>query len=154
MMLASQFGELCTMCEATVVCRSVREANGSGASFELDSLSDASFVLYHFRTKTFWGQIATIWDYFARWFDPVTSEERPVDIYRQRSDAGVVVRQASLTETAYLSKADAQIFVQGRRIDRWTGEWAHESGAPLGTCVRTDLRETLPFIERLGPWAE
>ncbi|NKB45619.1 MAG: hypothetical protein GKS03_15210 [Alphaproteobacteria bacterium] len=132
-MLMSQFGELCTMCEAYVQCRPE----------PADSTTDRDFTLYYFQNKTFWGQIATIWDYFARWFDPVTSQSRPATVYKFSSDA--TVTETPLT--AYLSVAESEIQIEKTRIDRTKHSWMNEGGDEIGTCKRLGIPESMAMIE-------
>lgn len=134
-MLMSQFGELCTMCEAYVQCNSAESADQTSPPY----------TLYYFKTKTFWAQIATIWDYFAMWFDPVTSQSRPAAVY-QFAD------QVVTPVTAYLSVADSLIEIDGTRIDRNTLEWSSDAGQKLGTCTRLGIPESMAMIENAGPW--
>lgn len=138
-LLMSQFGELCTMCEAYVQC-----------SAEQPTTSNApAFTLYYFETKTFWGQIATIWDYFAKWFDPVTSEKRPATVFKFTP-----IEQPNVTTpvTAYLSVADATIDIDGTRINRNTLAWFANDGATIGSCSRLGIPESMAMIENNSPW--
>ena len=76
LLLMNRFGEICTMCEAVVLC-----ADGDVSAVtvaDLGSPGTGPFTLYHFQTKTFWGQVATIWSYLRRWVEPIIREERPV----------------------------------------------------------------------------
>ena len=57
--LVGQFGEVCTMCEVTVLCETGTELPPE------DKVPDTgSFTLYHLQTRTFWSQVSTIWDWF------------------------------------------------------------------------------------------
>ena len=53
LLLYSQFGEFCTMCEATIVCSD--KPGITGESF----LDDESCALIHLETRTFWSQMAS-----------------------------------------------------------------------------------------------
>lgn len=137
-MLMSQFGELCTMCEAYVKCTpdTARGAEQQG------------FNLYYFQVKSFWGQIATIWIYFAVWFDPITSEERPAAIYRFDGSRAVI------PTTAYLSEEDALIEIDDTQIDRDSADWHNSDGVRIGTCTRLGIPESMAMISRSGQWME
>lgn len=137
-LLMSQFGELCTMCEAYLRCTPTSTVGDTGRQE----------TLYYFETKTFWGQIATIWDYFARWFDPVTSETRPATIYRiSTPNASNAVEP---TEPA-LSVADARIEIDGTWIDRNTGAWFAAGNSEIGTCSRKGIGESMALVARTWP---
>ncbi len=138
-LLMSQFGELCTMCEAYVQC-TVGQSTASNSE---------NFTLYYFETKTFWGQIATIWDYFAMWFDPVTSEKRPATVFKFTAGEKSNV---TLPVTTYLSVEDATIDIDGMRIDRNTLAWFADNGDSIGTCRRLGIPESMAMIETNGPW--
>lgn len=137
-LLMSQFGELCTMCEAYLRCTPGPDAADTGRAE----------TLYFFETKTFWGQIATIWDYFAMWFDPVTSEKRPATIYRVATpdSADAVVP----TET-YLSVIDAKIEIDGTWINRESGEWFTAEDSKIGMCSRKGIGESMAAIAQIWP---
>ncbi|MDG2244020.1 MAG: hypothetical protein P8L66_11060 [Rhodospirillaceae bacterium] len=138
-LLMSQFGELCTMCEAYVRCSAEQPA----------ASNPPRFTLFYFETKTFWGQIATIWDYFAKWFDPVTSEKRPATVFKF-----ITTGPPNITApvTAYLSVADATIDIDGTRIDRNTLAWMADGGDTIGSCRRLGIPESMAMIEANSPW--
>ena len=77
LLLYSQFGEFCTMCEATLIC--IDEKNKINDAF----LDHESYLLIHLETRTFWSQIATIWEFFIRNFDgyQVKGHSRPAILY-------------------------------------------------------------------------
>ena len=138
-LLMSQFGELCTMCVAYLYC--TPDTTEDGAT--------SGFMLYHFQTKDFWGQIATIWDYFARWFDPVTSESRPATIFDGMNTGGSPTRMDTL---AYLDEAESRVDIGGTWIHRDSSVWFDGSGQRLGTCMRPGIPEAMDFIAAQGPW--
>lgn len=62
-LLVGDFGEICTMCEAMLVCQAGAEPPAGG------TLPDGgSFTLYHVHTRSFWSQVYTIWEVFASQF--------------------------------------------------------------------------------------
>lgn len=150
MLLQNKFGELCTMCEATVVCRA-DQATEIGVD-DLGKAATAPYTLYHFHTKDFWGQVATIWDYMIRWVKPVLREKRPLTIYSVE-DSGEGTARGSMSRTmAFLSLDPASIQVGERRIDRWSGEWLAADGTVVGSCSRLPLRDTYRFLKANAPW--
>jgi len=150
LLLENKFGELCTMCEATVLCRN-GEVSGIGVA-DLDRPQTAPYTLYHFHTKTFWGQVGTIWDYLVRWVEPVTTEQRPVSVYAVDDYSGKTLR-GGLTETmGILSLDPARIDVGQHTIDRRTGEWRDADGTRAGYCVRLPLRDTYRFLKSNAGW--
>lgn len=139
-LLVNRFGELCTMCEATVACSA-----GAAPPAEVAELAapGADWTLYHFQTKDFWGQVATIFKYLERWIRPVVREERPVVIHTARAGSPVVT-------VAALGLDPPVIEVGERRIDRTTNAWQSLAGEPVGSCARLPLRETLAYL-KAGP---
>jgi hypothetical protein len=113
LLLANQYGELCTMCVGTLSC-----AAPEGAA--------TTFV---FQKKTFLGQMMTVLD-FIPGIGKGAWESRPVVI--TPPDTG------PRTETARLSIKEAKIEAGGTVIDRASGAWMNDKGAALGTCVWTD----------------
>lgn len=140
-LLVNRFGELCTMCEATVAC-----AAGGTAPADVAALAapGAPWTLYHFQTKDFWGQVATIFKYLERWIRPVVREERPVVVYTSGPGGGRVDTLAAL------SVDPPRIAVGDRRIDRTTAAWQDGAGNPVGQCARLPLRDTLAFLKTLA----
>jgi hypothetical protein len=84
-LLVGQFGEICTMCEAVVLCK----ATDRNAPYE-DIPEHGSFTIYHLQTRTFWSQIATIWEWFIANFDS-DSLATPVTRVRSRFTLSPVV---------------------------------------------------------------
>lgn len=137
-LLMSEFGELCTMCEAYLRCTPDPTTDAA----------DRAETLYFFRTKTFWAQIATIWDYFALWFDPVTSQERPATIYRI---AAPQTDDAVIQTMTYLSEEAARIEIDNSWVDRNSGEWFTMDDTKIGMCDRRPIGESMDAIANLWP---
>ena len=111
-LLANQFGELCTMCEAALSCTS----------------GDGPETVYVFHRKSFLGQMMTVLDYVP-FIGPPDWETRP---------ATVTVKGGSgAPATARLSLKHHSIEVAGATIDRATGAWRNAGGAG-GTCHAID----------------
>ena len=83
LLLTDRFSELCTMCEAWALCTAEPADTVAQRAENLSQNPPKVFTLYRFKIKGFWGQIATIWNYYARLFDPVVSETRPAEIFRR-----------------------------------------------------------------------
>ena len=141
-LLVGRFGEICTMCEAIVLCEAAdrdlqheRIPNGS------------NFTLYHLQTRTFWSQIATIWEWFITNFDrdslAAAGHTRPVKVYTITeglwSKARVLQAQVSLDP--------ATIVIGEQTIDRVERRWLQgATRQPAGFCHRLPLWESLDAI--------
>ena len=78
---------LCTTCDDFLQCRA--------------SDSTDSFTLYRLREKSFWAQIATIWDYLIQSVHPKTSDRRPLTVYvEQNSQRRVLTAEATARAAA------------------------------------------------------
>ena len=142
--LVGRFGEICTMCEAIVLC----EVASSSTRYE--SIPErGSFTVYHLKTRTFWSQIATIWEWFITNFDSdslvATGHARPVNVYAiadgQWSKAQVLDARVSLDP--------ATIVIDEQTIDRVERRWLRGKPAqPVGYCQRLPLWESLDIITR------
>lgn len=144
-LLVNRFGELCTMCEATVAC-----AAGSNAPADVATLAapGTPWTLYHFQTKDFWGQVATIFKYLERWIRPVVREERPVVVYTSGPGGGRVDTVAALSvDPPRIEVGDRRI---DRRIDSGSAAWQDGAGNPVGQCARLPLRDTLAFLKTMA----
>lgn len=147
MLLVNRFGELCTMCEATVACTA-----GAAAPAGMADLATGPYTVYHFQTKTFWGQVGTIFLYLQRWIMPVVRGERPVVIYAVGSDGPAGASRSRVEAMAELSTEPALLVAADRQIDRWTSAWQTRGGVPVGNCARLPLRDTLAFLKTHAPW--
>lgn len=108
LLLADKFGELCTMCEAALMC----------------SAEGGTPTTYHFHKKSFLGQMRTVLDYVP-FIGPPEWEERPATVKRS-GGAGEGV-------PARLSFKKQSIEVDGATIDRTTGAWRAADGT-TGIC--------------------
>jgi len=140
--LVGQFGEVCTMCEVTVIC-----AAGE-APPDVTAVPDTgSFTLYHLQTRTFWSQVSTIWEWFISNFSsaPLAARghTRPVQIYTVADGRWApmqVVEARLVLDPGVLEFGTANI----NRINR---EWLDSStGEHLGYCARLPLWDTLDVI--------
>jgi hypothetical protein len=142
-LLVGQFGEICTMCEAIVIC------DISDSEIPLSTIpADGNFTLYHFQTRTFWSQIATIWEWFITNFDSDSLAEsghrRPVRVYTVTDGRW---SEASTVE-AHLSLEPATIDIGDDRIDRIESRWLKgQKKEPVGFCQRLPLWDSLEIIE-------
>lgn len=144
-LLVGQFGELCTMCEAVVLCQT-QEPQG-------ESVPDSGdFALYYLQTRTFWSQISTIWEWFITNFTQeglaARGHTRPTHVYRVadgRWSPREVIEARLLLNPGLLSVGE-------HRIDRVSRAWSNaETGAELGYCARLPLWNALERIEENAP---
>jgi hypothetical protein len=73
---------LCTTCDDFLRCERRVDVEA-----DLGTDSPQIYRIYRLREKTFWAQIATIWDYLVQWLQRKTSDERPLTVYLNDGDA-------------------------------------------------------------------
>ncbi|UCG72340.1 MAG: hypothetical protein JSV45_14010 [Chromatiales bacterium] len=143
--LFGRFGEICTMCEVVVLCE-VTDADTARETIP----ESGSFTIYHIRTRTFWSQIATIWEWFIRNFDDTAADghERPVLVYEVVDGKWPRPR----TVRAQVSLEPPVIALHGHEIDRTNRRW-HRSPElePVGYCQRLPLWESIEIIDARRP---
>jgi hypothetical protein len=138
--LVGQFGEVCTMCEIVVVCTEGEAEPGADAM-----PSAGQFTLYHLRTRTFWSQMATIWEWFIANFSTAAlaqGHSRPVWIYEVTGTgwSGPEIVEAHIAlEPPLLAFGD-------RAIDRRSRAWL-DGDTRVGYCARLPLWDSLERIE-------
>ena len=148
-LLVGQFGEICTMCEAIVYCDADINATPR------DEIPDSgSFTVYHLQTRTFWSQIATIWEWFVTNFSSESlarsGHSRPVHIFHV--EAGRWTPPEFLD--AHLSLEPAFITIGDIKIDRIEGRWLEAADSHLiGFCQRLPLWTSLEQIAEQLPTA-
>lgn len=139
-LLVGQFGEICTMCEAMVVCGEGDEA------LRLESLPAAgSYTLYYLHTRTFWSQVTTIWEWFIANFNSklVPRHTRPVSIHTLRDGrwSGPAAGEVAVS----LDPPELR-FSDGQTIDRAGFRWLDAGSEAHGSCQRLPLWDTLERI--------
>ena len=141
-LLVGRFGEICTMCEAIVLCQA------SDSPLRRERIPAAgSFTIYHLQTRTFWSQISTIWEWFIANFDADSlargGHTRPVIVYEV--DDGNWHRPR--TGAAHLSLEPATLTLDEHVIDRVARKWRHDdSPDAVGYCQRLPLWESIDVI--------
>lgn len=132
---------LCTTCDDFLRCSASPESE--------------EFVLYRLREKSFWAQIATIWDYLIQSVRPKTADSRPLTIYAQSTLDGSTTRRVLLDESrtrADMAKVDmvtGLITLPDSLIDMRNGEWRDPQGEILGSCSTMSRREGYAWIRAL-----
>jgi hypothetical protein len=116
---------LCTTCDDFLQC------TRTGQSVE------SEFRLYRLREKSFFAQIATIWDYLIQWFHQKTNDRRPLTIYLEQ---GSVSRVLVPYATAKVDLVTGLITLPDSTIDMRDGSWfiAGESVGQCQTMIRRD----------------
>jgi hypothetical protein len=150
--LVGRFGEVCTMCEVVVLCErnaSMHSPAENRVEGPIEIPPTGAFSLYHFETRTFWSQIATIWEFFVANFSTdglaARGHTRPVRMITV--DDGVWAKPVSIEGRLIL---DPPIIELSRMsIDRTDNSWRVASNSDVvGFCYRLPLWESLELIEQ------
>lgn len=132
---------LCTTCDDFLRCQTTADSD--------------DFVLYRLREKSFWAQIATIWDYLIQSVRPKTADSRPLTIYAQSTLGGSTTRRVLLDGSrarADMAKVDmvtGLITLPDSLVDMRNGDWRNPQGAILGSCSTMPRREGYAWIRAL-----
>ena len=145
--LVGQFGEVCTMCEVTVLCES-----GTDPIAKEQIPQTGTFTVYHLQTRTFWSQIGTIWEWFISNFTAdalaARGHTRPVIEYTVEEgewSAGEVIEGRLILDPGVLEFGDYTI----DRVDR---SWRRaDDGQAAGYCTRLPLWDALERIDANAP---
>ena len=140
LLLYSQFGEFCTMCEAVLLCEESEEKSYNFIP------NTGNFTLYHLRTRTFLSQISTIWEFFIKNFDgyEIKGHKRPVNIITIDSNQW----SKSMTSDAEISIDPGLIYIEDRMINRVNNEWMNNANESIGFCYRLPLWASIEKIEK------
>jgi hypothetical protein len=122
---------LCTTCDEFLRCE--------------DPGKPAESRVYRLREKSFWAQVATIWDYLVQWIRRKTTDARPVTLYLERGD---VRTRIDLERAAQLDLVAGRLSVDDTTIDLRDGTWRATNGEPRGTCVQMPRREGYALVRR------
>jgi hypothetical protein len=147
--LVGEFGELCTMCEAVVLCE---PRKGTPRHSSIPEAGD--FTLYHIQTRTFWSQITTIREWFIANFNAESlaqGHERPARIYQIKGDQWLPPK----TINAHVALEPPFIKFAETRLDRTNKAWLSlDTGQTVGYCQRMPLWDALDVIEANAPGTE
>lgn len=148
--LVGQFGEVCTMCEVTVLCEAGPELPADDAV-----PTGGDFTLYHLQTRTFWSQVSTIWEWFISNFrqDELAARghTRPVHVYKVQN--GIWPSKEIIEGRLILEPGVLEFGAYN--IDRTNRAWQNVAmGETVGYCSRLPLWDALEVIEENAPGGE
>lgn len=127
---AIRINVFCSTCDNFVRCQS----------------DDTSYTLYRLRSKTVWGQIATIWDYLIALVRPKILDKRPLTIYGAAGEQKSLLLDRSV---AIIDLQAATIRLPEGMIDMQRGEWFSAAGASQGHCAQISNRDGYGFVRDL-----
>jgi hypothetical protein len=141
--LVGEFGEVCTMCEVIILC----ENTDTVPAYELIPAA-GDFTLYHLQTRTFWSQIATLWEWFISNFNSESlaqGHDRPVWIYTVANSTW----SGPETVDAWIALEPPLLTFGHKAIERSNQAWLDTDDAtPVGYCQRLPLWKSLETIEQ------
>jgi hypothetical protein len=144
--LVGRFGEVCTMCEVTVLCEA-----GDVLPEHAAIPGSRTFTVYHLQTRTFWSQVSTIWEWFLSNFSaaPLAARghTRPVHIYNVKDgdwQPREIVEARLVLDPGVLEFGDKWI----NRVDRRWIDTATQQ--PVGFCQRLPLWEALDTLAAMA----
>ncbi|MBU6379005.1 MAG: hypothetical protein KJS95_10795 [Gammaproteobacteria bacterium] len=125
---------LCTTCDDFLRCTRTADAGSE------------RYLLYRLREKSFWAQIATIWDYLVQWLRRKSADTRPLTIYENVNDA----RRVVLVEgRARVDAVSGLIALPDASIDMRNGDWRDRAGELQGRCSTLKRREGYAWVRGL-----
>ena len=117
-LLAAVYGELCTTCDAYLMC-------------EPTEASPADARVLHVHKHSFWGQIGTIWTWLRHLFQPVRPDTRHLTVYRP-SDDGPWTPDSQGRVT--LDLRTLRVEYPAGWVDRTDGGWHDSLDQRIGVC--------------------
>lgn len=123
---------LCTTCDDFLRC-----------SHSADAARSELYRIYRLREKSFWAQIATIWDYLVQWVHRKTRDQRPLVVYL---NDGEVRRVLELPGEATVDAAVGMISLPDSSIDMRNGDWRNLRGELQGRCSTLPRREGYAWV--------
>ncbi len=126
---------LCSTCDDFLRCEV------SGVTPEANA-----YRLYRLREKSFWAQIATIWDYLIQLVRRKTTDVRPLSVYENH---GELRRVSSVVGKARIDAASGLIQLPDSTIDMRNGEWRTSTGELQGQCRAVPRREGYAWVRAM-----
>ncbi|MCS6947042.1 MAG: hypothetical protein NZM12_05455 [Steroidobacteraceae bacterium] len=108
--------------------------------------SGGAVTVFRLKEKTFWAQVATIYDYLAQLWRDKTTDERPLAVYREVG--GVRRIEENAKWRAHIDATTATITLPHGRISQRDGAWSTVEGKPLGTCIALSRREGFALVRQ------
>lgn len=125
---------LCTTCDDFLRCTRTADAGSE------------RYLLYRLREKSFWAQIATIWDYLVQWLHRKTVDTRPLTIYENNDG----VRRVVLADgRVRVDAVSGLIALPDASIDMRNGDWRDRTGELQGACSTLKRREGYAWVRGL-----
>jgi hypothetical protein len=143
--LVGRFGEICTMCEVVVLCQRGKQAEAEKVAIP----ESGDFSLYHFQSRTFWSQIATIGEFFIANFstDMLAARGHTRPVRAITVTAGEWSTPTTIEGRLILDPAIIEL--DKLFIDRNNRSWRVSSNADqIGYCHRLPLRDAMATIEQ------
>lgn len=130
--LAIRINILCTTCDEFLRCTD-------------SSAPDAPLRVYRLREKSFWAQVATIWDYLVQWFRRKTTDTRPSSLYIERDGVRTI---SDLPKPAQLDVVAGRVTLHDSNVDMRDGAWSTLQGTRLGRCEQMSRRDGYAMVRR------
>jgi hypothetical protein len=131
--LAIRINILCTTCDEFLSCATSTAA------------SEPSLRVYRLREKSFWAQVATIWDYLVQWIWRKTADTRPLSLYVERDGARTITDVPSLAQLDFVT---GRIGLHDSNVDMRDGAWTSLQGSRLGRCEQLSRRDGYALVRR------
>ena len=130
--LAIRINILCTTCDEFLRCAAAPTA-------------DTDLRVYRLREKSFWAQVATIWDYLVQWIRRKTTDARPLSLYVERDGRRSITDPPSMAQLDFVA---GRIGLHDSNVDMRDGTWTSLSGEPLGRCEQMTRRDGYAMVRR------